>query len=131
MAIKHAPTALPSISSVQIVDLSRLQPNRVSEFMQKSVDAPFKQLDSEEAQRIAELWRNLPSGEQSRCHIPPFGLRFMQGGVVIYQASVCWRCDNIYGDYEGENFAFAFDSNSAESQELLRLCRMAFGQALV
>jgi hypothetical protein len=128
MAIKHTPAALPTITSIQIVDLSKLNPNHVDEYMQGVVDAPFKQLDGDEAQRIAELWRNLSAGEQSRCHIPPFGLRFIQGGVVICQASVCWRCDSIYGASEGKRFGFAFDASAAESQELLRLCQVAFGQ---
>jgi hypothetical protein len=82
-------------------------------------------IQGEAAQTIAQLWRQLPPGEQARCHIPPFALRFIADGVVICQGSVCWKCNNILGEVDGKRFWYAFDSDSDIAQSLLDECRRA------
>ena len=51
-----------------------------------------------------------------RCHNPPFGLRFYTEDGLQRQCSICWRCNNIHGD-----FGYEFDADHAISQKLLAL----------
>jgi hypothetical protein len=80
------------------------------------------------ALRIAQLWRELPPGETARCHSPPFGLRFILEGQVICEGSICWECNNIYGNFEGEVFFYQFDAEAAESKALLAEVKRIVGE---
>jgi hypothetical protein len=122
------PSSLPAVDAVDVVDLSGVDANRVDEYMKAAADAPKIRLSGAEADRIASLWRALPPGEQSRCHIPPFGLRFYSGGRLIAQASICWRCDNVFGDAGEEKLFFAFDASQPTSRELLSECERVVGR---
>jgi hypothetical protein len=62
-------------------------------------DAPHKLIEGQAAQEIANLFRQLPSGNPARCHTPPFGLRFYTVDGLQSQCSICWECNNIYGDF--------------------------------
>ena len=117
------PTHLPEIDAVDVVNLEGVDADRAGEEMQNTTDAPYVQVANELAQQIASLWRGLPQGEQERCHIPPFGLRFYRNGELKLQASICWRCDNIFGDAESNSFWCAFDAQHEISQKLLALCK--------
>jgi hypothetical protein len=121
-----SPTQLSEIDAVDVVNLKGVDVDRVSEYMSNAVDVPHVQIVDELAQQIADLWRHLPSGEQSRCHIPPFGLRFYRNGELQLQASICWECDNIFGDTKGDSFWYAFDSQHQTAQKLLALCKQVF-----
>src|SRR5262249_11198172 len=77
----------------------------------------------QEAQIIAELWRKLPAGEPARCHMPPYGLRFWQGEKMVCQASVCWACNNLYGNAGDEAVYYAFDAKRGVSKKLLDACK--------
>lgn len=122
----YLPSALPDISAVKVVDLRGINPPRVSLYM-SAVEAPSVLVEGEAAQRIADLWRRLPASEVARCHTPPFGLRFLVGNEVICQASICWRCDNIYGDVGGKTMSCAFDGEAEVSRSLLAELRRVIG----
>jgi len=62
-----------------------------------------------------------------RCHIPPFLYRFYHEGVSVQEASVCWRCNNIFGITGGQKWVFEFDSSHTASQRLLTETRRVTG----
>ena len=121
------PSSLPPIDAVDVVDLSDVDADRVEEYMDAAANAPSIRVSGAEATRIAALWRELPPGEQARCHIPPFGLRFYSGGRLISRGSICWRCNNIFGDAGDEHLFFAFDASQPTSRELLAECERVVG----
>lgn len=123
----YSPSLLPPVTSVVVVDLRRIDANRVSQHMQNAAAAPSITLNGDHAQRIAELWRALPPGIQSRCHTPPFGLRFRSGERVVCEASLCWECDNIFGQSEGRDIHYEFDAGQPISQALLAELRRSIG----
>jgi hypothetical protein len=98
----YSPASLCSITSVEVVSLKGIDFDEVEDYMADGSDVPSVMLYGEDAQRIADLWRSLPAGQQSRCHDPPFGLRFFSGKQVICEASICWECNNILGKLESE-----------------------------
>jgi hypothetical protein len=122
------PLSLPRIDAVEVVSLRGLYPNRVSEYMAAAKEARRVRLAGAEAERIAQMWRALPEGEQMRCHVPPFGLRFFAGSELVCEASVCWRCNNIFGRAGADEVFFEFDGSLASSRELLTACESALGE---
>lgn len=115
----YTPASLPPITSVEIVALDEIDANRVDQYMRNAGDAPSITVDGPDAQRIADLWRSLPPGDQARCHIPPYGLRFRVNERVVCEASICWECDNIFGEANGRQFSYEFDAGHATSMMLL------------
>jgi hypothetical protein len=79
-------------------------------------DAPHKRIEGKAIQEIAHLFRQLPSGDPARCHTPLFGLRFGTEDSLQRQCSICWECNNIYGDFQ-----YDFDAEASISQNLLAL----------
>jgi hypothetical protein len=124
------PAHLPDIDIVEVVDLSGVEPDRVGDYMPVAGNAPHVRLTGDSAQHLARLWRLLPPGGGIRCHLPPFGLRFYKDGEVLLQASLCWQCNNLYGNVKGESIGCAFDARSDVAQELLSWC-VACSQARV
>lgn len=122
------PSSLPGIDAVEVVSLRGLNPNRVSEYMAVAKDARWVRLVGSEAKRIAEMWRALPDGEQARCHVPPFGLRFFAGSKLVCEASICWQCNNIFGRAGADEDFFEFDGSLTASRELLTACEVALGE---
>lgn len=119
------PQSLPAITSVEVVHLRGIWPERGGvTYMQAAAaaGAPMVVVQGDEAQRIAELWRSLPPGNQARCHIPPYALRFHSGDVVVCEASICWECNNIHGAAEGSDLFYEFDAKAPASQALLAAC---------
>jgi hypothetical protein len=125
----YEPSQLPDVDAVDLVDLKRLQPNRVSEYMGIAKDAPHVRVKGETAQKIASLWRQLPADEQMRCHFPPFGLRFFMEDKLLVQGSICWECNNIFVQENGEESAYKFDGLHAHSQQLLSLLKQIADQS--
>ncbi len=122
------PASLPVISAVEIVSLRNTFADRAGVEMQSADDAPFVLVENEQAQRIAMLWRQLPSdAEEMRCHTPPYGLRFRSAIGIILRVSVCWKCNNIYGDSEGEAIHSVFDGSHPKSRLLLEVMRSTMG----
>jgi hypothetical protein len=122
----YLPITLPPITAVEIVILDGVPAPLVDVFHRMEGYRRMTLL-GDQAQRIADLWRSLPPGEQSRCHIPPYGLRFFSADRVVCQASLCWQCNNVYGDADGQHWHFEFDGRHATSQELLTEIRRAIG----
>ena len=114
-----SPSSLPPITSVEVVKLAGSSVARVNFYMEDTAGLPSVTLHGAAAQRIADLWRSLPPGEQSRCHIPPYGVRFRAGADLVCVASICWQCDNIYGRATGVDVHYEFDSGSPVAQQLL------------
>jgi len=54
------------------------------------------------------------------------GLRFFKNGELQLQASICWECNNIFGDAKGDDFWYEFDAQHNISQKLLALCKQVF-----
>ena len=106
---------------VEVVDLRGLRPDRVSQYLEvaAAVNSPRVKLLGHDAEEIAALWNELPPGQQDRCHVPPFGLRFFSGAQLILEASVCWDCSNIFGVADGSIFSFEFDASAPASKALL------------
>jgi hypothetical protein len=125
----YQPSELPNIDAVELVGLKGLQPNRVSEYMKIAKDAPSIHIQGESARQIAHLWRQLPPHEQMRCHNPPFGLRFFRKNKLLVEGSVCWECNNIFVEENGEDFSYTFDGQHARSQQLLTLLEQIAGQS--
>jgi hypothetical protein len=125
----YLPASLPLISTIEVVVLRGLNPSRVSEYMQAAATCPFITVSGAAADRIAELWRCLPQGNQARCHTPPFGLRFYSGEQVICQASVCWECNNIFGDFSGKPLHYEFDAEATPSKQLFAEIQKVVGDA--
>jgi hypothetical protein len=119
------PTSLPAIDEVEIVDLDGLGVGLG--FVTEAAEAPSVRVLGADAQRIAELWQSLPPGKQYRCHTPPFGLRFRSGGEVVAQASICWKCNNIFGEAGGASLFREFDGEHEISRQLLSLLENAIG----
>lgn len=121
---------VPIDAEVEIVVLHGIDVKRGHEYMQIAVSAPAVQVKRDVADRIIELWHNLPSGYQSRCHVPKYGLRFLLQGESQCEASICWECDNIFGrtrDATGgaswTKFHVEFSAGSEVSQALLSLVK--------
>ena len=117
----YVPSQLPNIDAVELVDLKGLEPNLVSEYMKIAKNALFVRVKGETAQQIAHLWRQLPPEGQMRCHFPPFGLRFYVENKLLVQGSVCWQCNNIHAEQNGENLLYEFDAQHPHSQQLFAL----------
>ena len=120
----YAPPSLPPVEAVEVVVLRGLDPLPVREYL-AAAGVPRVTVRGAAAARIADLWRRLPPGEQARCHVPPFGLRFVAGGEVVCQASVCWTCNNLYGDAGGDSIHYSFDAGDEVSRALLAELRHA------
>jgi hypothetical protein len=123
-----APSSLPPIDAVDVVDLAGVRAKGVDGYMAAAAGARSVRLSGAGAERIAALWRGLPPGKHARCHIPPFGLRFYRGGQLICQASICWQCNNLVGDAGGEASFYEFDASHPTSRELLHACERAAGR---
>lgn len=119
------PAQLPEVDRVEIVDLSTIDPPRVSLYMKYASAAPRLSVSAHGAQTIARLWRGLVAGEQSRCHVPVFGLRFFSKGTLRCEASVCFQCDNIFGMVGESDLSYAFEARHRTAQELLAICKSA------
>jgi hypothetical protein len=120
------PASLSTIDEVEVVDLCGLAVGPGT-FVTQAAGAPAVRLSGADAQRISELWRSLPPGEQARCHVPPFGLRFYSRGRLLAQGSICWRCNNIHGEAMGETLFYEFDASHKTARELLALLERAVG----
>jgi hypothetical protein len=124
------PNMLPEIDEVWVVDLCGLDFGP-GDFETRGAAAPAVNVAGVEVQRIAELFRTLPPGEEARCHMPPFGLRFVSAGKIVCEASICWECTNVYGRVEGRDISYGFDGSSAGARELLRILERVIGHPAV
>lgn len=115
-------TSLPKVDAVEIYYIAC---HWLSEVDLRSV--PSVRLLGHDAERVAALWRALPPGSQSRCHVPPFAIRLFAKDELLCEASICWKCDNIHGRAGNTEFGLEFDGSHPTSRELLRECEAATG----
>jgi hypothetical protein len=120
--------SLPPIISVDVVNLRGILPNHVDQYMQNAINAPSVTLHGADAQLIANLWRSMPPGEQSRCHTPPYGVRFRVADRIVCEASICWECENIFGNSEGKDLHYKFNARHQTSIDLFTEFQRAFGE---
>jgi hypothetical protein len=104
----YNPESLPDIDSVEIII-----------FHANNCVSNIKIISDSSAIKIADLFRNLPPGEQARCHLPPFGLRFYIHEILLLECSICWICNNIHIQIDGKKKVYTFDGNHHISQNLL------------
>jgi hypothetical protein len=121
--MEYTPSLLPEIDAVEVVDLEAVVGNRFNTFMREAATAPCVWVGGEAAENIARLWRQLPPAEPMRCHTPPYGFRFYKDDDLILQASVCWNCNNIFIDSNGQELGYTFDGAHPDSRELLALAK--------
>ena len=125
--MQYDPGSLPYVTSVQIVDLRSIDANRVSEYMCCAKNATVYDCDPITSDLIAETWRRLPIGEMVRCHTPPIGLRFYIDNTIVCEGSVCWACENIFGNVNGSEFCYTFDPKSKAGLDLFKLVQSIVG----
>lgn len=125
----YDPASLPRVATVEVVDLRKIHgwTFGLGERPPRKKAPPSVALPPAAAEEVAALWRRLPPGEQARCHLPAYGLRFRDEETVRCEASLCWECRNIYGKADGTAFEYEFDAEDPVSQDLLAACRAAFG----
>ncbi|MBX9626008.1 MAG: hypothetical protein K2X82_19580 [Gemmataceae bacterium] len=113
----YDPAGLPAADAVEVVPLDP----------QTETAGPAARLTGGDAARVADLWRRLPPGEERRCHDPAFTLRFLAGGRVLAEGSVCWECHNIHVTRGDGHATYEFDADSPTALQLLDECRRVAG----
>lgn len=126
----YQPSALTEIDAALVFDLRGLEADRADEFPRLFRHARSAWVGGGEAQRIADLWRPLPPGDQGRCHTPPYGIGFLLDDVAVAEASLCWECNNAFGQTPAGPLFFAFDASSERARMLLALLTSAMESAL-
>jgi hypothetical protein len=121
MMSTFSPSDLPEVTAVEIIDLRGISANLVSGYMRHADDAPSVRCEDHRVSRIAEAWRSLPVGESIRCHTPPIGIRLYQQHELVAEASICWRCQNMFGRSLGQEFGYSFSAESAAARALFEL----------
>jgi hypothetical protein len=119
------PAMLGKFDYVEVFDLQHVDFKRGCDWLELAKATRVVRVEGAAAQQIGKLFRALPAGGQMRCHIPPYGLRFYAGAAAICEASICWKCNNIFGQAAGQQVFFEFESTGAASRKLLALCRLA------
>ena len=111
-----------SLQPVDGVDVLELRPGdswpELHGFVRKGVYRGVS-VEGEGALRIADLFRKLPEGEQMRCHVPRYGVRFRRGERVLAEFSLCFKCNNAFGYVKDDEASFVFDGQKEPSQSLL------------
>lgn len=116
----HDPATLPGIDGVDVL----LLPSDY-ETVPRKLAIPGRalaRLVGEQAQQVAALWRSLPPSDQMRCHLPRYGVRFT-ADQFLFEAAICFECNNISIIDNGEHSWATFDGGSPAARELLSLLR--------
>lgn len=115
---RYDPASLPEVTGAVVFALGGEWPGRTKDGMAWAEEFPRAEVDADTARELASLWRRLPDGQRSRCHIPPFAVRFLVDDEVVCEASICWKCDNVF-IYTPPTHGFEFDGAHTVSQDLL------------
>jgi len=134
--IDYHPHELPAVDEIHVLVVSALPsaalslPILATGFDGFAIHSETKVVDEEAVNLVATAWRQLPFEEQSRCHVPHYGIRFLQRGALLLEGSICWRCNNIFIRLpEGRTF-YGFDAESEPATRLLKLLRYLSGEYL-
>jgi hypothetical protein len=112
------------------IDRVELQSVIDSELWIKSVEAT-KTIEGLEAQRVSRLWRSQKWNRSGyACHRPVYAIKFFSHGKLIFYASICWECHNVYfiePDTKQIVGSVGFGAGSAKGRELLKLFKKELG----
>jgi hypothetical protein len=75
-------------------------------------------VSGQDSEQILGLLAELPNGEQMRCFMPHFGVRFWAGETLRAEAALSFKCNNALTFVDGRRGWFEFD---AVSQPALKL----------
>ncbi|MBW4522244.1 MAG: hypothetical protein KME16_21515 [Scytolyngbya sp. HA4215-MV1] len=109
---------IPELPEIDTVDVLDLEGNFASMSGDLIWSSRVVTAEGEAAQQIAQRWRQLIPGESARCHTPPFGLRFSFKGEILFQASICWECNNMYLYRQGCRSLYGLDLEKPAAREL-------------
>jgi hypothetical protein len=109
------------VDRIEIVLLKGVSVSDAQKYLSSPDLAPRMEVPDDLCEVLAELWQQLPKGEQARCHTPPYGLRFFRGKKLLCEASICWACNNIHGHRGNRPFFREFDAKDATSEKLFNL----------
>lgn len=122
------PSNLPEIDEVHVHDLLGLDVN-APDSVAKWESSPTHRVAGNEALKVANLFRKLPDGDMRRCHTPPVGLRFFANSAEVGNATLCWACNNLFGQIGDKRLGFAFDGTSRTARKLLDLLERLIGHS--
>ena len=82
-------------------------------------------IEGERAARIASLWSQQVFDPmiQALCHEPAYGLRFKRGSKLLWETSICFKCNNFtlqFGPFQKMTGFMGFDSRTEEAKALLK-----------
>lgn len=109
---------LASSTAIDIVILSNSTAKRVTQEMDDWMSKRCVRIVGEELAVVEDLCRKLPFAESMRCHTPPLGLRFYRDDNLFCAFSICWACNNAFGEFEGKPIFISFDGKSPEAVAL-------------
>ncbi|MDX6305034.1 MAG: hypothetical protein QOI77_2003 [Blastocatellia bacterium] len=82
--------------NLSTIDKVELQAVIDSELWIKGVEAT-KTIEGVDAQKVAQLWRSQKWNRTGyACHRPVYAIKFFSHGKLIFYASICWECHNVY-----------------------------------
>ncbi len=106
---------LPGSTAIDIVMLSSSTAKRVTQEMDDWMSKRVTRIEGEDLAVIEGLCRKLPFAESMRCHTPPVGLRFYRDHQLSCAFSICWACNNAFGELDGKPLVIRFDGKSSEA----------------
>ena len=118
---------LPAYDSIDIVRICSSTANRVCQEMDDWLSLRCVRVDTPTRDRILELCRSLPPANSMRCHTPPVGLRFYKDQNLRLAFSICWACNNAFGERNGKPIVVRFDGKSTIAIELFSIVQGVVG----
>jgi hypothetical protein len=112
------PASLPRCDAIDVLPITSSSASSVTRELDDWQSSHCIRVDETTRAKIDELFRSLPFAESMRCHNPPVGLRFYKGEVLRFAFSICWACNNAFGELHGRPVAIRFDGKSDVAIEL-------------
>jgi hypothetical protein len=94
-----------------------IAPYRKETKILKTSEVPAKEV----ARWTAAVGKLLASDDESgaACHLPIHGLRFYTGSRLLFETSLCWKCENYYFTYGLESRWLGLGEDARELKALL------------
>ena len=85
-------------------------------------------VDGTQAEKISSLWSQQVFDPmiQALCHDPAYGLRFMKDDTLLWETSICFKCNNFTlecGPHPNLTTFMGFDSRTEEAKQLLSMLK--------
>lgn len=117
--IRQLTVNLPPLDRVEIESVS-LRGETIDKVLDEKI------LLGTNTETLRNLWRsqNYAYGEHIMCHEPGYRIRFYVNNTLITEATICFRCDNIYfykyagAINSGEYMEAVFDANDSSGKKL-------------